>query len=97
MKAGRYTEALPVLQQAVAKLDGTYTPLHPDEAYARYNLGYTLLQLGQCTQALTYLNESEQLQGPRSEITAARAQAEACLGRGGQGRGHGKGKGKEND
>jgi serine/threonine protein kinase len=100
MKAGRYSEALPLLQQAVAKLAGTYTPSHRDEAYAQYNLGYTLLGLGQCGEALTHLNQSEHLQGPRSEITAARAQAEACLG-GGQGRGHGKGpgkaKGKESD
>ena len=91
MQAGSYSEALTLLEQAVQKLRGTYTPAHRDEAYADYNLGYTLLQLGRCSEALSYLNESEALQGPRSEITSARAQAEACLGSGGAGPPNGKG------
>jgi hypothetical protein len=43
-KAGDYSGAPPLLQQAVMKLSGA---AFPHEAYANYNLGYTLLQLGQ--------------------------------------------------
>ena len=85
---GRYAEALPLLQQAVPALRGTYTPQDRYEAYANYNLGYTLLQLGRCDEALPYLNRSEQLQGHRTEIDAARAAAEECATRGGRGRGN---------
>src|SRR5262249_36391161 len=49
------------------------------EAYANYNLGYTLVQLGRCSDALPYLNRSEQLQGYRSEIADATAAAQRCL------------------
>src|SRR3954463_15961109 len=45
-QAGDYAAALPLLQQAVAKLRGVG---FPTEAYAHYNLGYTLLQLGRCS------------------------------------------------
>ena len=47
MQAGDYAGALPLLQQAVAKLSGVG---FPNEAYANYNLGYTLLQLGSCSE-----------------------------------------------
>jgi len=79
MQSGRYSEALPLLQQSVASLQGSYSSAFRDEAYAEYNLGYTLLQVGRCSEALTYLNRSEQLQGYRSEIAGARAAAERCL------------------
>jgi eukaryotic-like serine/threonine-protein kinase len=92
---GRYSEALPLLQQAVAKLAGTYRDDFRDEAYATFNLGYTLLQLGRCDEALTYLSRSEQLQGHRDEIDAAQAQAETCLGTGKPAKGTGKGRGRE--
>src|SRR5438874_3704229 len=49
MQAGDYVGALPLLQQAVAKLSGVG---YPNEAYANYNLGYTLLQLRRCDAAL---------------------------------------------
>ena len=93
MQGGRYDEALPILRQAVRRLAGTYRSDFPDEAYADYNLGYTILQLGGCSEALQYLNRSEQLQGHRDEIDAAREDAEACLG-GSPGRGKAKGKEK---
>jgi hypothetical protein len=95
---GRYSQALPLLQQAVTGLAGTYRSDFPDEAYANYNLGYTLLQLGRCSESLTYLDRSEQLQGHRDEIDSAREQAEQCLGtRASPGKDEGKGKGKGKD
>ncbi len=79
MQNGRYSQALPVFRQAATALQGTYSAASPDEAYNDYNLGYTLLQLGDCSEALQWLNRSEQLQGSRSEIDAAQARANACL------------------
>ena len=55
MQQGRYSEALPLLEQAVPALRGT-GPADPAEGYANYNLGFTLLQLGRCTEARTYLD-----------------------------------------
>jgi len=75
MNQGRYSEALPVLQQAVQKLDGTGDIY---EAYADYNLAYTMIQLGDCAGALPLLDESEQIQGYRSEIKSARKTARKC-------------------
>ena len=75
MKEGRYSEALPMLQQAVSKLDGTGEIY---EAYADYNLAYTLIALGDCSEAGPLLDESEQIQGHRVEIDAARTKAASC-------------------
>ncbi len=77
-QAGRYGEARPLLEQAVRALQGTYTRDDRYEAYANYNLGYTLLQLGECKDALKYLKRSEQLQGYRAEIVRARNAAKNC-------------------
>jgi thioredoxin-like negative regulator of GroEL len=76
MQTGRYSEALPILREAVAKLDGTGDVY---EAYADYNLAATLLALGDCTEAPALLDESEQIQGHRVEIDRARHIAEKCL------------------
>jgi hypothetical protein len=75
MNQGRYNDALPILQQAVQKLDGTGDI---NEAYADYNLAYTMIQLGSCPGALALLDESERIQGYRSEIVHARKQARKC-------------------
>ena len=75
MNEGRYSEALPVLREAVSKLDGTGEIY---EAYADYNLAYTLIHLGRCSEAVPLLDESEQIQGHRDEIDAAREAAAAC-------------------
>src|SRR5581483_5254255 len=75
MKAGRYTEALALLQDAVAQLSGRSDL---GTAYANYNLGYTLMQLGQCSQALTYLEASRALQPHRKEVRDAIKQAQRC-------------------
>jgi serine/threonine protein kinase len=75
MQAGDYEGALPLLHQAVQKLSGVG---YPTEAYANYNLGYTLLQLGRCDEAIPYLKTARKLEPHRSEPVAALAQAKAC-------------------
>jgi eukaryotic-like serine/threonine-protein kinase len=77
MQAGRYDEALPLLEQAVAKLNGTSSLT---EAYALYNLAYTRLQLGRCEGVAAMLDRSESIQGHRSEIDRARKQAKKPCG-----------------
>jgi serine/threonine-protein kinase len=74
-KAGDYSGALPLLQQAVTKLSGAGFPY---EAYANYNLGYTLLQLGQCNEAVPYLETAKQLEPQRHEPQDAIKAAKHC-------------------
>jgi eukaryotic-like serine/threonine-protein kinase len=75
MQAGDYAGALPLLQQAVAKLSGVG---FPNEAYANYNLGYTLLQLGRCSEAVPYLVRAQQLEPKRHEPKDALKLAKHC-------------------
>jgi len=75
MQAGDYTGALPLLQQAVTKLSGVG---FPNEAYANYNLGYTLLQLGSCSEAVPYLERAQQLEPQRHEPKDALKRAKHC-------------------
>ena len=75
MQAGDYGGALPLLQQAVAKLSGVG---YPDEAYANYNLGYTLLQLGRCNEAVPYLEKAQRLEPQRHEPKDALKRAKHC-------------------
>jgi serine/threonine-protein kinase len=75
IREGRYEEALPVAQRAVAALQGS-GELY--EAYANYNVGKSLLELGRCAEAIPYFDRSEQIQGERGEITRDRAAAESC-------------------
>ena len=78
MKAGDYAGALPLLEQAVQKLTGTGSLT---EAYADYNLAYTRLKLGQCTDVLQLLESSKHIQGHRSEIDSLQKDAhKACKG-----------------
>ena len=74
-QAGDYAGALPLLQRAVAKLNGTGIP---DEGYANYNLGYTLLQLGRCSEAIQYLERAKKLEPSRHEPKDALKQAKRC-------------------
>jgi eukaryotic-like serine/threonine-protein kinase len=74
MQQGDYEGALPLLERAVPALRGTYSGGFPYEAYAEYNLGKTLVELGRCDEALPHLDRSEELQGHRGPITAARNQ-----------------------
>jgi hypothetical protein len=73
MQAGDYSGALPLLEQAVAKLSGTGGLA---EAYALYNLAYTRLQLGSCAGVEDMLTRSQQIQGRRTEIDQALARAQ---------------------
>jgi eukaryotic-like serine/threonine-protein kinase len=79
MRSGDYGGALPALQQAVQKLRGV-GPSDPYEAYANYNLGYTLLQLNRCADAIPYLQRAQQLEPQRSEPGRALARARVCAG-----------------
>jgi serine/threonine protein kinase len=78
MQQGRYTNALPLLQQAVQGLSGA-GPDDPAEGYANYNLGYTLLQLGRCPEALTYLQRAQALEPKRPEVHSALESVQKCL------------------
>jgi hypothetical protein len=73
MQAGDYAGALPLLERAVQKLQGTNSL---DEAYADYNLAFTRFQLGNCDGVLDLLDRSESVQGHRVEIDRLRQQAE---------------------
>ena len=77
MRAGDYNGALPLLQQAVSALRGS-GPSDPYEAYANYNLGYSLLKLGRCSEAVPYLQRAQHLEPERSEPGQALAQAKKC-------------------
>ena len=61
-----------------------YWPLEPPSRFSYvpprfgYNLGYTLMQLGSCSDALTYLERSRQIQPQRREVKDAIKQARSC-------------------
>jgi tetratricopeptide (TPR) repeat protein len=73
MRAGDYAGALPLLEQAVQKLDGTGVI---DEAYAKYNLAYTRFALGDCTDVAALLDQAQAIEGHRVEIDHLRKRAE---------------------
>ena len=75
MQAGDFNGAVPLLQQAVAKLSGVG---YPTEAWANYNLGYTLLQLGRCSEAVPYLEQAKKLEPQRREPRDALKRAKHC-------------------
>jgi eukaryotic-like serine/threonine-protein kinase len=70
MQEGRYEEALPLAQRALAGLEGSG---EIEEAYANYNVGRSLIELGRCEEGLPYIDRSAQLQDPRPEFEQARA------------------------
>jgi tetratricopeptide (TPR) repeat protein/tRNA A-37 threonylcarbamoyl transferase component Bud32 len=80
LRAGRYEEAMAKAQEALASLGGT-GQLY--EAYALYDLGAALANLGECKDAKKALEESKKIQGQRSEIDAAKALCEGKKGKGG--------------
>jgi hypothetical protein len=73
MQAGDYAGALPLLERAVQKLQGSRSL---DEAYADYNLAFTRFRLGSCDGVLALLDRSESIQGQRMEIDRLRGQAQ---------------------
>jgi serine/threonine-protein kinase len=88
LRAGDPATAERLARLAVAALLGTGATY---EAYAEYDLGAALAQLGQCGEALQHLERSRQLQGNRPEIRAA----ERLCGGHGHKKGRGKGQGDE--
>jgi serine/threonine-protein kinase len=73
--AGDYTGALPLLRQAVA---GLSDPGNPVTAYANFNLGQTLVRLGQGASAVPYLQRAQQLEPTRQEVLSALGYAQQC-------------------
>lgn len=69
IEQGRYEEALAKAQQALAILEGSGQDY---EAYANYDVGKSLVELGRCAEALPYLEKREQMLGPDSRVTAAK-------------------------
>jgi len=72
MQAGDYQGALPLLEDAVGKLQGLGSI---DEAYASYNLAFTRFALGSCDGVLDLLDRSQEVQGHRAEINRLRKDA----------------------
>jgi eukaryotic-like serine/threonine-protein kinase len=77
MQAGDFAGALSLLQQAVPALQGA-GPSDPYEGYANYNLGYTLIQLGRCDDAMTYLQNADRLEPHNRDVHKAIKSAEHC-------------------
>jgi predicted Ser/Thr protein kinase len=69
LREGDFSGAADVARQAVAALEGTGRVY---EAYAEYDLGLALAQLGSCDEALNHLDRSQKIQGERKEIDQAR-------------------------
>lgn len=80
IRAGEYGAAIAPLRRAVAKLRGT-GPADPYEAYANYNLGYALIQVGDCTGAVPPLEVANRLE-TSPLVDAAIRRAEACAHQG---------------
>jgi len=76
MQRGDYASALPLLQQAVQALQGQTGDIYT--AYANYNLGVTLVNLGRCSEAMPYLEASRALQPGRHEVQQAIHEARKC-------------------
>jgi serine/threonine-protein kinase len=77
MQRGDFADALPLLQRAVPALAGA-GPSDPYEAYANFNLGYTLVQLGRCNDAVPYLEHAKALEPDRHEVGDELKAARRC-------------------
>jgi hypothetical protein len=73
LQAGDPRAALPVLELAVAKLQGASSIT---EAYASYNLAVARFATGRCDGVADLLDRSEEIQGKRKEIDRLRKQVE---------------------
>jgi serine/threonine protein kinase len=71
-----YAQAVPLLRRAVAGLRGTGAT-DPYEAYANYNLGYALLQLGHCRAAIRPLTTANHLESAHA-VDVALGRAYRC-------------------
>jgi eukaryotic-like serine/threonine-protein kinase len=94
LQAGDPAGALPLLQQAAQKLQGTNSL---NEAYNDYNLAVALTQTQGCSQqVLQLLDASQAIQGHRAPIDHLRNECAHSTGPGNpKDKGHGKGKGKD--
>ena len=72
-----WLEAERLAREAYPALVGTYGPSNPYEAYVNFDLGAALAAQGKCSSALRYLSRSEDLQGSKDAITAAKRQCGA--------------------
>jgi serine/threonine-protein kinase len=77
MKQHNYAAALPLLQQAVQGLQGQSSTV---AGYANYNLGVTLIALGQCDSAMQYLQAAQHIEPERHEVHDAMKAAHKCSG-----------------
>jgi tetratricopeptide (TPR) repeat protein len=75
MQTGDYVSALPLLETAVSQLQGRNDL---GTAYANYNLGVTLLNLGRCGEAIQYLDVARALEPQRHEVHDALKDARKC-------------------
>ena len=73
LRAGDARGALPLLERAVVRLQGSDSLA---EAYASYNLAWARLALGRCDGVVDLLGRSEAVQGHRKEIDRLRKQAD---------------------
>jgi eukaryotic-like serine/threonine-protein kinase len=71
MAEGNYGDALPLARRAYKSLRGSGDIY---EGYAAYNAGKSWIELGKCNKGLPLLDASEEIQGHRDEIDAARTQ-----------------------
>jgi hypothetical protein len=77
LQAGDVGAALPVLESAVAALQGSSSIT---EAYASYNLAVARFARGSCDGVTELLDRSEEIQGSRKEIDRLRKQVEKRCG-----------------
>jgi hypothetical protein len=77
LQAGDVGAALPVLESAVAALQGSSSIT---EAYASYNLAVARFARGSCDGVTELLDRSEEIQGRRKEIDRLRKQVEKRCG-----------------
>jgi len=75
MLAGRYAAALPLLERAVARLDGASTPA---AAAANAALGETLVDLGRCQASLPYLERAVSLRPASTTAATELSSAQSC-------------------
>jgi tetratricopeptide (TPR) repeat protein len=75
MRDGDFAGSLPLAQRALRALTGSGDIY---EAYANYNVGYSLLQLDRCDEAMGFLKTAQKLEPERSEPKDALERAREC-------------------
>ena len=91
---GRYDEAIPILERAVARLEGSGDITY---AYALFNLGHALRMAGRPEEAIPILEQRLEIPNQTGEVRKEleAAYADAGLEGGGGGDGEGQGRGNE--